>query len=267
MAVECDTDLGVTDRRAKDDQEIAWLREAQQDTECAMRMACQLVANASADRDGALSVDGIPLTAESVRAAIDRFLLDRGYANPPAIVAPGMQGADCHDLGSGPIVTGQPVIIDIFPRNQRTRYNGDCTRTVVHGAIPDEVQRMHEAVLAAKQAAEAATRAGVTGEDVHAATSDAMRRHGYAMGLPGPDAPASYCAMTHGTGHGIGLEVHEPPLLDKKGPPLIIGDALTIEPGLYCRAIGGVRVEDMVIVNANGCENLNSLPTGLSWRV
>jgi Xaa-Pro aminopeptidase len=71
--------------------------------------------------------------------------------------------------------------------------------------------------------------------------------------------------MVHGTGHGIGLEVHEPPLLDRKGPVLVAGDALTVEPGLYCKAIGGVRVEDMVIVTQNGCENLNRLPTGLEW--
>ena len=71
--------------------------------------------------------------------------------------------------------------------------------------------------------------------------------------------------MTHGTGHGIGLDVHEPPLLDDGGPALVVGDALTIEPGLYCRAIGGVRVEDMVIVTETGHENLNQLPEGLDW--
>jgi Xaa-Pro aminopeptidase len=71
--------------------------------------------------------------------------------------------------------------------------------------------------------------------------------------------------MVHGTGHGVGLDVHEPPLLDFGGPKLVVGDALTIEPGLYCKAIGGVRVEDMVIVTADGCENLNTLPEGLEW--
>ena len=72
--------------------------------------------------------------------------------------------------------------------------------------------------------------------------------------------------MTHGTGHGIGLDVHEPPLLDKGGPELVVGDAVTIEPGLYCKAIGGVRVEDMVVVTRDGCVSLNRLPEGLDWR-
>jgi Xaa-Pro aminopeptidase len=264
--VECDWELGVADRRSKDEQEIAWLREAQADTEQAMQLACQMVARAHADRTGLLYVDGAVLTAERVRAAIDHFLLDRGCANPPSIVAAGPQGADCHDLGSGPIRSGQPVIIDIFPRNQRTRYNGDCTRTVVHGEVRDELRRMHAAVLEAKQAAERTARAGVTGEQVHVATCEVIERLGYGIGLPGAEDADSYCAMTHGTGHGIGLDVHEPPLLDKQGPTLLVGDALTIEPGLYCRAIGGVRVEDMVIVTASGCENLNRLPTGLEWH-
>ena len=85
------------------------------------------------------------------------------------------------------------------------------------------------------------------------------------MGLPSEDAADSYCAMTHGTGHGVGLDVHEPPLLDMKGPELVVGDALTVEPGLYRNDLGGVRVEDMVVVTEDGCENLNRLHEGLDW--
>ena len=261
--VACDPELGVLDRRSKDEQELEWIRQAQADTECAMDMACRMVCHATADRDGVLRVDDAPLTSERMRAAIDHFLLDRGYQNPPAIVACGPQGADCHDHGRGPIHSGQPVIIDIFPQNKTTRYNGDCTRTVVHGDIPDELARMHQAVLAAKAAAERATRAGATGQDVHEATVSAIKGHGYQMGLPGPEEALSFCSMTHGTGHGLGLDVHEPPLLDFKGPELVAGDVLTIEPGLYRRDMGGVRVEDMVVVTRDGCDNLNRLPVDL----
>ena len=83
--------------------------------------------------------------------------------------------------------------------------------------------------------------------------------------MPEGDASESYCAMTHGTGHGIGLDVHESPLLDLGGPELLLGEALTIEPGLYRRDLGGVRLEDMVVVTADGCINLNSLSEGLTW--
>ena len=263
--VECDRDLGVLSRRSKDEQEIAWIREAQQTTEQAMHMACTMVARATADADGSLHVDDQPLTAERVRAAIVHFLVDHGYAGPPAIVASGPQGADCHCLGTGPIRTGEPVIIDIFPQCEATRYNGDCTRTVVHGDIRDEIVHMHATVLAAKAAAEGVTRAGVTGEEVHRAAAQVIQRQGYHMGLPTKDDDFTYCAMTHGTGHGLGLEVHEAPLLDNSGPMLVAGDILTIEPGLYRRDLGGLRVEDMVVVREDGCENLNQLPTDLRW--
>ena len=137
---------------------------------------------------------------------------------------------------------------------------------MVHGDIPDEVIRMHAAVAEAKRAGVNATRAGVTGESVHKATIASIASSGFSVGLPGNEELDTYCAMTHGTGHGIGLDVHEPPLLDFRGPELLVGDALTIEPGLYCKAIGAVRLEDMVIVRESGCENLNRLPEGLEWK-
>ncbi|MBN1853747.1 MAG: aminopeptidase P family protein [Pirellulales bacterium] len=265
VSITCDMELGILDRRAKDAQEIEWLRDAQQVTESATQMACELVASASVRKDGVLIADHEPLTSERVRIAIDRWFIDRAYMSRPSIVAGGPAGGDCHEIGSGELRTGQPVIIDIFPKNQSTRYNGDCTRTVVHGAVPDELAAMHNAVVEAKAAAIKTIRAGVTGERVHLATKCAITGHGYAMGLADAHAPDSYCAMTHGTGHGVGLEVHEPPLLDMGGPELIAGDAVTVEPGLYRKSFGGVRVEDMVIVTQDGCLNLNTLHEGLDW--
>lgn len=266
IQVQCDADLGVAERRSKDEQEIAWLRQAQRDTEQAVEMACRLVARAMAAADGVLRHDGDILTAERVRQAIDLWLLERGYLNPQSIVSGGPAGADCHDVGRGPLRTGEPVIVDVFPKNRETLYNGDCTRTVVHGQPTEAVLKMHAAAVAAKSAAIAATRPGLTGEALHQVAAGVIVAHGYAMGLPGPGDPPTRCAMVHGTGHGVGLDVHEPPLLDRGGPALVVGDCLTIEPGLYCPAIGGVRVEDMVIVTADGCLNLNSLPDGLDWR-
>ena len=263
--VVCDLDLGVSARRTKDAEEIEHLRAAQQMTEQAMEMACTLVGRATASRTGELQWDGAPLTSQRVRAAIDVFLLQHGYVNTPSIVAGGVEGADCHNLGTGTLSTGQPVIIDIFPQNRETRYCGDCTRTVVHGEISPAVARMYEAVAAAKAAAIGAIRAGVTGQAVHEATLAVIKQHGFASGLPTADDPDTYCAMVHGTGHGIGLEVHEPPLLDMGGPTLLAGDAVTVEPGLYSRAIGGIRLEDLVVVTQDGCLNLNRLPEHLHW--
>jgi Xaa-Pro aminopeptidase len=266
ITVRYDEDLGVSARRRKDEQEIAWLRHAQEITERVMRRACETIARAEAKGTGILFHEGEELTSERMRFMIDVWLLEFGFQNHESILAGGPQAADCHCLGSGPLVTGQPVIVDIFPQDRQTRYHGDCTRTVVHGVMTPEVQRMHAAVVRAKQAATAACKAGVSGEAVHLATRTAIEASGYAMGLPKGSDPDSYCAMTHGTGHGIGLDIHEPPLLDRGGPDLVVGDVLTIEPGLYCKAIGGVRVEDMVVVRDGGCENFNRLPEGLEWR-
>ncbi|MCH2135169.1 MAG: M24 family metallopeptidase [Phycisphaerales bacterium] len=261
-----DPDLGVLDRRVKDAEEVQHLRAAQARTQLAIEKACRTIAACTADADGVLQLQGEPVTSERVRALIDADLLQAGFDNPTSIVAGGPQGADCHDHGHGPLRTGEPIIIDVFPRSKTTRYNGDCTRCVVHGDIPDVVVSMHAAVLAAKAAAEAATRPGVTGEDVHAATSGEILAHGFEMGLPDDNSPDDRIAMVHGTGHGIGLDVHEPPLLDAGAPALLQGDVLTIEPGLYGARVGGIRVEDMVLVTADGCEDLGiGLHMGLNW--
>ena len=266
IEIKYDADLGVLERRQKDPEEAAWLQESQAMTEQAMRMACELIANAEVNDQQQLVHAGEILTSERVRSAIDIFLLERDYFNPKSIVACGPTGADCHDYGTGPIYSEQPVIVDIFPQNRKTLYYGDCTRTVVHGHISAELNRMHMAVCEANAAGCAAAKPGVTGEDVHKATIQVILENGYHTGLPTADAPESFCSMTHGTGHAVGLEVHEPPLLDFGGPELLPGDCLTIEPGLYCRAIGGIRVEDMIILTDNGNSNLNTLYTGLDWK-
>lgn len=266
IGVQCDRNIGVVDRRRKDPAEIEHIRESQQATEQVIERTCRLIARAETRRNGVLLHEDRPLTSESIRAMIKHWFIDLGYVNQPSIVAGGPIGADCHDLGHGVLRTGEPVIVDIFPRNETTLYYGDCTRTVVHGDVPDEVLRMHTAVRDAKRAGMAAARAGVTGEEVHEATIAAIVEHGYKTGLPPAGAPDDYCAMTHGTGHGVGLECHEPPLLDFKGPELIEGELVTIEPGLYRRDLGGVRVEDIVLIHSDRCESLNRLPEGLDWK-
>ena len=260
-----DADFGVLERRSKDPEELKALRTAQRDTERAMQMACELIGGAQVDDQGVLLVDSVPLTSEIVRVRIDVLLLELGYDCSGAIVAGGPAASDCHFMGTGPLRTGEPVIVDIYPRSKTTRYNGDCTRTVVNGVISEEIARMHVTVAAAKSAGISAIRSGVTGESVHQATIDVIAEQGYAVGLPPAETPSDFCGMVHGTGHGVGLDVHEPPLLDFKGPKLVVGDVLTVEPGLYGPAIGGIRIEDMVAVTEDGCENFNTLHEGLDW--
>ena len=271
--VACDRDMGITERRQKDATEIEALRAVQKITEDAIRMACELIASAKADDKGQLLEDGrkkTPLTSERVKTLLDIYLAERQCISEGHIVAGGLDGADCHEPGTGPLRSGEPIIIDVFPRHLPTGYHGDCTRTVVHGKVPAKLASMHSAVAEAKRAALAITRAGVTGEAVHKAAIEVIEQRGYKLGFPTRDdldtVPAEFCSMPHGTGHGIGLDLKEPPLLDFGGPKLLVGDAVTVEPGLYALDVGGVRLEDLVIVTEEGYDNLNSLPEGLEWR-
>lgn len=264
IQLEYSQDLGVLDRRVKDEQEIEWLTAAQRVTEDAMVMACQTVAQATADSTGKLHHAGELLTSERLRKMISVYLLERDYSNPhDSIVATLPHSADCHERGQGALVTGQAVIVDIFPRSNTTHYWGDCTRTVVHGDASDEILKMHAAVVAAKAAATAVTCAGKTADEVHQATKAELAQHGYRFER---GAISEEPVMPHGTGHGIGLEVHEPILLDDNGGTLLAGEVFTVEPGLYSLRHGGVRVEDMLVVGDGQATNLNSLPLGLNWK-
>ncbi len=258
-----DEQWGVLDRRIKSEQEIAWLAEAQAITERAMEMACGLIAKAQANSQGILEVDGEVLTSQRVKAHISRFLLDLNYTTSHgSIVATAPESADCHDSGKGPLRTGVPVIVDIFPRCEQTRYHGDCTRTVVHGQPSDLVRRMHAAVCEAKAAGIAQLLPGNRAEQVHQAVIAVQQKHGFPLSRGQvSDQPS----IQHGTGHGIGLEVHEPILLDDGGGEMLAGEVFTVEPGLYGRHDGGVRVEDMVVVTPAGPRNLNRLHEGLDW--
>ena len=179
-----------------------------------------------------------------------------------AIVATAPHVADCHHPGTGPLLTGVPVVIDLFPRDDASRFWGDCTRTVVHGQASDVALAMHRAVVDAKQAAIERLRPGATASSVHQASESLLQQRGFGCSR---GTVTDYPSIQHGTGHGIGLDVHEPILLDEGGGEIFAGEVFTVEPGLYGRRDGGVRVEDMLVVTEDGPQNLNRLHEGLDW--
>ncbi|MEL7472909.1 MAG: Xaa-Pro peptidase family protein [Planctomycetota bacterium] len=269
IEVRLDHAWGVADRRCKTPDERSALRAAQRLTEDAVRLACEMIAGANVDDAGGLvdAAGGGALTSERVKAAVISFLAERGAVTDDLIVAGGPAGSDCHFTGAGALRSGEPVIVDIFPCHVASGFHGDCSRTVVHGTASDAMVSMHAAVVEAKRASIGVVRAGVTGEDVHRAAVAVIAERGFHVGWPPKGSGASLAAMTHGTGHGIGLDLKEPPLLDFKGPTLLEGDCVTVEPGLYRPDTGGVRIEDMLLVTGEGSENLNVLHEGLDWRV
>jgi len=264
LRLQYDPAQGVLDRRVKTDEEIEWMAKAQSVTESVMEQICGTIARSRADGSGVLMDDASPLTSERVRAMAASLFMARGYSMPHgAIVATTPHVADCHHAGEGPLVTGQPVVVDLFPFDNATRYWGDCTRTVVHGQPSDEVVAMHAAVFEAKRAATQKLVAGQTAESVHHAVIEVLTSRGYALSRgQTSDDPT----IQHGTGHGIGLEVHEPILLDDGGGELLVNEVFTIEPGLYGRRVGGVRIEDMLVVGTGPARSLNRLHEGLDWR-
>lgn len=234
-------------RATKSSAEIECITSAQRACERAMRRAVDLVAS-SEPRGDILCCQGQPLTSEQVRRAIEFSLLEDGCEATDTIVAGGVQAADPHARGTGPLPANAPIVIDIFPRSKSHRYYADMTRTVLRGEASLETKELYDAVLAAQIAGIDAIRSGVSGEEVHAAVGEVFLDRGY------PERES--CGFTHSTGHGVGLDVHEKPSLGEGGEVLGAYEVVTVEPGLYYPDIGGVRLEDLVVVRDTGCDNL-----------
>ncbi|QSG03273.1 M24 family metallopeptidase [Natranaeroarchaeum sulfidigenes] len=246
-------------RSVKTDEEIEHVRAAQRSNEAAMARAEELIRGATIE-DGDLVHDGDVLTGERVKEAIEIELLRQGCALDETIVACGADGADPHDRGSGPLETDEAIVIDIFPRDKESGYHADMTRTFVRGTASDELRARYEITHEAHQAALDAVEAGATGADVHDAVCDVYEDAGYATLR---DDPSTETGFIHGTGHGIGLDVHELPRLNPTGGELQAGQIITIEPGLYDPDVGGIRIEDLVVVTEDGHENLTDYPKEL----
>jgi Xaa-Pro aminopeptidase len=181
------------------------------------------------------------------------------------IIAGAPASAIPHDRGSGPIKANAPVIIDIFPTSRATHLSGDLTRTVVVGEVSEEVRKMHAAVLQALDAGIESIAAGVPGQDPHHAVCQVLVDRGFGTTTRGFEGPDGVAKMSHSTGHGVGLEIHEPPQLkDAITTPLAEGDVVTVEPGLYRLGFGGVRIEDTGIVTSGGFKNFTTLTRSLN---
>ena len=245
-------------RRSKNASEIEGVRRAQAAADAGMAAAAELLRTASA-RDGVLVHDGEALTSEAVRARIREVCAERGApADEDIIVAAGPAGASGHEQGSGPVPAGVPLIVDIWPRDERSGCFSDMTRTFVTGGEPaEDVVRWHSLAHMALQRVYEQVRPGVTGRDLFAAACDVFEEAGEPTQRTKPEGETLRDGFFHSLGHGVGLEVHEEPALGRTGAdPLVPGDVVAIEPGCYRNGYGGVRLEDLVLVTEDGFERL-----------
>lgn len=253
-------DLYRRERRIKTEEEVAWIEETENAGMDALQRAIDQIAGA-AIRDGILvHPDGTPISGQDLVLTVERRLMELGCSTSDSICCGGPDSADPHRATSDVLRVGLPIVLDIFPFSRATRYWGDMTRTVVRGTPPAEVMAMWEAVREAQQTGLDAVRPGVNGRDVHYAICDVFKKHGYGS-LPAPyRGIESRARFIHGTGHGLGLEIHEFPRVGDVDCVLETGDVVTVEPGLYDPQLGGIRIEDLVVVTEDGHRNLTPLP-------
>ena len=249
------------EREIKTDWEAVCIREGNRLCSVGYTVAEKILRSARI-KGRTLLYQGSPLTSERLRFAIDTAINEQGGNAQDTIVAGGDQACDPHERGSGPLRPHELIIIDIFPRVVKTGYFGDMTRTYLKGR-PREVQRRLVAtVREAQKRALKAMRAGVDGRVVHAACTDCFAEAGYET----KRTKTGSVGFFHGTGHGLGLAVHDPGRMSPSGAyPLKLGSVLTVEPGLYYPGLGGCRWEDVVQVTAIGTKPLSRHP--YDWEV
>jgi Xaa-Pro aminopeptidase len=178
----------------------------------------------------------------------------QGWLPSHTIISSGNQCVDPHNEGSGPVKANSSIIFDIFPRSQHNGYFGDLSRTVVRGRASEKLKEIYATVQAGQQIGYEQIRDGVNGKDVHQNILDMFAARGFPTGRINGRMQGFF----HGTGHGLGLDIHEPPRIAPIDAILKTGHVVTVEPGLYYIGVGGVRLEDVVVVTAKGNRNLTN---------
>lgn len=246
-------------RRVKTASQLDGIRAAQRAAEAGMSAIRDLLHRSQPTGEGR-SVEGEPLTCERLReAAIEAF--DRhGCRGDDLIVARGPQGAIGHHHGAGLILVDDVVVCDLFPMHVESHCFADMTRTFAVGAVDPEIAGWHAECLGALELATQLARPGVQGTDLHRAVDGFFAERGHPTNLTKEPGAVLRDGFFHSTGHGVGLEVHEPPYLGRGGHELVAGDVVAIEPGLYRHGLAGVRIEDLVLLTDDGPEVLTDFP-------
>jgi Xaa-Pro aminopeptidase len=261
IEVTADRELFADRRRRKTAAEIAGLRRAQRACEAALDVAREMLRSASVN--GTLVLEGEPLTSERIKAEVERVFSEHGAYADEFIVAHGAQTAIGHEGGHGPILPGEPITFDLFPKDRESGVYTDMTRTFVVGDISDELREWHTLCKEALDRVVAAVKPGVNGRTLFEIPCELFAEHGYPTQLTKAPGEVLHDGFFHSLGHGVGLEVHERPSLGRAGDDLVPGDVIALEPGLYRQGVGGVRLEDIALVTDDGVEVVTQYPYDL----
>jgi Xaa-Pro aminopeptidase len=240
-----------SEREYKTEGELQLIRRAIRITEIGLARGMEVLQAAEIKSGKRLVWAGKALTSEKLRAEIDTAILQAGGTPTGTIVAGGEQACDPHDRGSGPLKADSLIILDVFPRDARSGYYGDLTRTVVRGKANEAQRQLWWTVYEAQKLALRKIRAGGSGGSLQAEVAEFFRQQGY----PAEIRDGRWVGFFHGLGHGFGLAIHEQPRIAKTN--FKTGQVLTVEPGLYFPGVGGVRIEDDGVVTENGFKVLS----------
>jgi len=246
-----------TDREIKTAEEVRDIADSLRAAEAGIEAGIAAVRRTLIGKDGYLYLDGTQLTSEILKRVINTTIMSLGFVPSHSIVASGDQCVDPHNEGSGPIRANSSIIMDIFPRSQKTGFFGDITRTVVRGKASDRLKHAYRCVQEGQEIGFRRIRDGVNAYDIHMEILNHFKSEGFETG----PKDGRMQGFFHGTGHGLGLDIHEAPGINARhATRLRTGHVVTVEPGLYYTGMGGVRLEDVVLVSKTGCANLVNLP-------
>ena len=255
-SVQIKRDPFWAERETKNRVEVAQITESLRIARLGLEAGIRMLKRTQAKRDGYLYLNGTRLTSEMLKTAVNTTIMAQGWLPSHTIISSGNQCVDPHHEGSGPIRANTSIIFDIFPRSQHNGYFGDLSRTVVRGRASDKLKEIYATVQAGQQIGYRQIRDGVNGKEVHQNILALFESRGFHTGRMNGRMQGFF----HGTGHGLGLDIHEPPRIAPIDAILRTGHVVTVEPGLYYLGIGGVRLEDVVVVTAKGNRNLTDCP-------
>ena len=247
-------------RLIKSENEVDEIRKCAAIVEKVFQEVMDAIASSSIGSDDELILNGEPLTSERIR----KFMEDRSYAlgavAEGTIVSCGDDACDPHNIGHGTLYANQPIVIDFFPYSRDSGYFSDVTRTFLKGHPSDQQKRLYDAVKSAHDMAINMVCDSASSDSITSKVINFFKNIGFKTNT----RSSNPSGMFHSLGHGIGLDIHERPKVGFNGDILKSGMTITIEPGLYYRGIGGVRVEDDLLVKSDGHELLTNIPYELA---